>query len=96
MQIEPATAALIVLLGKIWEACCDIVFGMVSDRLKAAGGRRRPFIAAGFVPFCIFFALIWIVPDIASRVGAVLYHGVTYFAFCTVYSAVNVPYQALR
>jgi GPH family glycoside/pentoside/hexuronide:cation symporter len=92
--IRPATAALIFLLVKIWDAVNDPLVGMLTDRTKTRWGRRRPWLLFGAVPFALAFYLQWVVPD-WSDTGLFWYYLVVALLLDTGFTAVNVPYAAL-
>ena len=92
--IRPATAALIFLLVKIWDAVNDPFVGMLTDRTKTRWGRRRPWLLFGAVPFALAFFLQWVVPDWRDE-GLFWYYLLVALLLDTGFTAVNVPYAAL-
>jgi GPH family glycoside/pentoside/hexuronide:cation symporter len=92
--IRPATAALIFLLVKIWDAVNDPIVGTLTDRTNTRWGRRRPWLLFGAVPFALAFFLQWVVPDWSSA-GLFWYYLLVALLLDTGFTAVNVPYAAL-
>jgi GPH family glycoside/pentoside/hexuronide:cation symporter len=92
--IRPATAALIFLLVKIWDAVNDPIVGTLTDRTHTRWGRRRPWLLFGAVPFALAFFLQWLVPD-WSQAGLFWYYLLVALLLDTGFTAVNVPYAAL-
>ena len=92
--IRPATAALIFLLVKAWDAVNDPLIGMLTDRTNTRWGRRRPWLLFGAVPFGLAFFLQWVVPD-WSDTGLFWYYLLVALLLDTGFTAVNVPYAAL-
>lgn len=93
-RLSPASAALILLIGRVWDAVNDPIVGWLSDRTVTRWGRRRPWLLFGAVPFGLFFFLLWYVPPI-SDTGKFVYYVVISILLDTVYTIINVPYTAL-
>ena len=64
LKIEPALAGFIAFFPKIFDAFTDPLVGGWSDRLKAKGSRRRPFLIFG----AILSSLSFSVPSLMSSV----------------------------
>lgn len=47
----------------LWNAFNDPLAGYLSDNTKSKWGRRRPWIAASFIPVGLFFYLLWVPPS---------------------------------
>ena len=93
VRLEPLSAGIIFVLGRVLDAILDPLMGVLSDRLKRHWG-RKVFIRWGTVPLGISFALLWLVPD----GGQMLKFGLALFFFClfsVLYTVVQVPYMAL-
>ena len=83
------------LVGRLWDAVNDPLVGSISDRLHSRWGRRRPFLLFGSLPFAFSFFLMFVVPPFESRAALVLYYGLVFLLYDTLYTIVNVPYLAL-
>ena len=98
--LQPGLAGISQLIGKIWDAVNDPLVGVLSDRTRSAWGRRYPWMILGAIPFGVFFALHWIVPNF-SLTGAIQqwtlfgYYTLVSIAFNMFYTVVNLPYTAL-
>jgi glycoside/pentoside/hexuronide:cation symporter, GPH family len=93
--IDPGKAAIILLVGKIWDAINDPIVGMMSDRTRSKRwGRRYPWMLWGAVPFGITFFLQWTIPNLGDW-GLCLYYVAVNILFNTFYTMVNLPYTAL-
>ncbi|MEJ2511618.1 MAG: glycoside-pentoside-hexuronide (GPH):cation symporter [Anaerolineales bacterium] len=53
-------AAMVFLVGRIWDFVNDPLIGYISDRTRTRWGRRRPFLLFGFIPFAIAYGSIWV------------------------------------
>lgn len=93
-RLNPAAAGTILLLLKFWDAVNDPFVGWLSDRTVTRWGRRRPWIAAGAIPFGLTFFLLWLVPD-WSDTWKFVYYVLVAALGDTMYTVVNVPYAAL-
>ncbi len=93
--LSPAMAGFIVFAGKAWDAISDPLFGCISDRTKSRFGRRRVFFLIGIVPVGISFFLLWISVKFDNTFLTVAYYFFAYLFFCTVFTSVMVPYNAL-
>jgi glycoside/pentoside/hexuronide:cation symporter, GPH family len=93
-RLNPATAATILLIGRVWDAFNDPLIGWLSDRTVTKWGRRRPWLIAGALPFGIFFFLLWVVPPFGDT-GKFIYYVVVSILLDTAYTIINVPYTAL-
>ncbi len=88
------TAALIFMVGSMWDGIADLAVGLLLDRLGGARGAYRRVIAVGAVPLGLAFVAVYAVPVAgAGRSAAVLL--MVQLAFRTVYAATNVSYAAL-
>ena len=93
--ILPSLAGNALLIGKIWDAINDPLFGWIADRTNAKVGRRRVFMFFGAIPLGISIALLWFVPSGASRAATFTWIALTFMLFDTLWTMTNVPYYAL-
>ena len=92
--ISPVWAGYIFIISRMWNAVCDFIMGVVSDKTKTRFGRRRPFLLFGAIPLGIAFAMLWIVP-FNENVQLIIYYTFAGILFNTLYSLVSIPYNAL-
>jgi GPH family glycoside/pentoside/hexuronide:cation symporter len=92
--ILPALAGNALLIGKIWDAVNDPLFGWITDRTKSRHGKRRVFMLFGAVPLAIAIALLWFVPHV-NLVWTFVWIASTFILFDTVWTLTNVPYYAM-
>jgi GPH family glycoside/pentoside/hexuronide:cation symporter len=93
--ILPALAGNALLIGKIWDAINDPLFGWLTDRTKSKLGKRRVFMIFGAVPLGLSIALLWFVPAGMSQVMTFVWIAGTFILFDTLWTLTNVPYYAL-
>ncbi|HEY5522527.1 MAG TPA: MFS transporter [Desulfuromonadaceae bacterium] len=92
--ILPALAGNALLIGKIWDAVNDPLFGWITDKTKSRFGKRRVFMIFGAIPLGIAIALLWFVPQ-ADRIWTFVWIAGTFILFDTLWTLTNVPYYAL-
>jgi GPH family glycoside/pentoside/hexuronide:cation symporter len=92
--IAPALAGNALLIGKIWDAINDPLFGWFTDKTKSKFGKRRVFMIFGAIPLAIAIALLWQVPT-QDKVWAFVWIALTFILFDTIWTMTNVPYYAL-
>ena len=92
--ILPSLAGNALLIGKIWDAVNDPLFGWITDKTNSRFGKRRVFMIFGAVPLGISIALLWFVPPM-DRIWTFVWIALTFMFFDTVWTLTNVPYYAL-
>jgi glycoside/pentoside/hexuronide:cation symporter, GPH family len=92
--LTPAVAGTIVAVGTLWDALAGPFFGIASDSCKNRYGRRRPFILAAALPFCLITWLMFTNWGFGET-GTIIYFVIMVIAFFTVIAAVDVPYTAM-
>lgn len=94
--IPPALAGTALLIGKIWDAINDPLFGWISDRTKTTRfGKRRVYMLFGALPLGIAIALLWFVPHNLSGTGIFLWIVLSFIIFDTFITLTSVPYYSL-
>jgi GPH family glycoside/pentoside/hexuronide:cation symporter len=93
--IAPALASSALLVGKIWDAINDPLFGWLSDRTTSRFGKRRVYMIFGALPLAVTIMLLWFVPRGLSDVWVFAWIAVTFLLFDTAWTLTNVPYYAL-
>lgn len=92
--LSPGAAGTVLLVGKAWDAVSDPLIGRWSDATRSKHGQRRPWIAAGSLPFVLLFAGLWFGLPLTGWLLAFAYAALL-VAYSTAYTAVVVPYGAL-
>jgi Na+/melibiose symporter-like transporter len=95
MGIATATAGVILLVARLWDAFFDPVMGAIADRTRTRWGRFRPWVLATAVPWGIVMCLAYTTPSGWSPQAIIIYAFVTNVLLMTLYSANNMPYSAL-
>lgn len=93
--IGPALAANALLVGKIWDAINDPLFGWLSDRAHSRLGKRRVFMVYGALPLAVAIVMLWRVPQGLSTAASFAWIAGTFVLFDTLWTMTNVPYYAL-
>ena len=93
--LRPALAGLVPLIGRSVDAITDPLMGRLSDRIRWAGGRRRPFFLLGAIPYGLAFFALWIDPPFTSQAARFAYYAIAYSFFSCAITVLSVPYLAL-
>ena len=93
--VAPGLAASALLVGKIWDAVNDPLFGWISDRTTSRFGKRRVYMIFGALPLAVAIALLWFVPSGLSDTWIFIWIAFTFILFDTAWTLTNVPYYAL-
>ena len=93
--IAPALASSALLIGKIWDAVNDPLFGWISDRTSSRFGKRRVYMIFGAVPLAVSIVLLWRVPAGISDVAVFAWIAFTFIFYDSMNTLTSVPYYAL-
>jgi GPH family glycoside/pentoside/hexuronide:cation symporter len=83
------------LIGKLWDAVNDPLFGWISDRTTSRLGKRRVFMILGALPLAISIVLLWRVPSGWSGAAVFAWIVLTFIFYDTMNTLTSVPYYAL-
>ena len=93
--IAPALAGSALLIGKIWDAVNDPLFGWISDRTTSRFGKRRVYMIFGALPLAIAVMLLWFVPGGLTDAWVFVWIVGTFILYDTFNTVTSVPYYAL-
>ncbi|MDR1641688.1 MAG: MFS transporter [Clostridiales bacterium] len=95
MAVPPAMIAIVFLIGKIWDAINDPLFGVIVDKAPLKGGKYLPWmrIATFLLPFTVI--LLFFVPASFSAIAKSAYLLVAYILFDAACTMTEVPYFAI-
>src|SRR6185295_2547952 len=62
LRISPTAVALMLLIGRIWDAIAHPAMGYVSDTTRSRWGRRRPYILFAALPMGICYYFLFAPP----------------------------------
>ena len=94
--ISLAKVAVVLLIVKIWDAVNDPIFGFIFDKVKFKNGQKSlPWlrIAVGLIP--IVTIILFSIPSGLSENGKLVWFGVAYLLWDTVYTLTDVPAYAM-
>ena len=94
-KIGLGAIGVILLLGRIVDAVCSPVMGVIVDRTNTRYGKCKPFLAVGIVPVCILLTLLFYSSDGMPAGMKVAFAAVTYVLFSILYAFMNVPYSTM-
>jgi GPH family glycoside/pentoside/hexuronide:cation symporter len=93
--LDPRLASFGALAGIVWDGINDPLVGLLSDHLHTRLGRRRPFLLIFAIPFGLSFAIMWVVPPLASQLGLIIYVSLAFMLADTLTTLISVPFNAL-
>jgi Na+/melibiose symporter-like transporter len=94
LRIPAGTAALIILVPKLWIIFWEPLVGNWSDRSNSRWGRRSPFMLTGALILTVAFALLFAPPSLGPG-GMVAWVAAAYFILMSGFSLYFVPYVAI-
>jgi len=101
LGLDPRLVGIVVGSLRFWDAIVDPVVGWVSDNLRSAWGRRRPFILiAGILsglclPLLFFMSPAWVEIKFLGISVVFWYMIVSNFIYIPIISAFTIPYYSL-
>ncbi len=94
--IATAAVGTMMLLARIFDGVTDIIMGAIVDKTKTRWGKARPWVLWSAPFMALSIILMFNFPSGMSDSGKLVYAYITYiFQNCIVYTANNLPYNAL-
>ena len=94
--INLAKVAVVLLIVKIWDAVNDPIFGFIFDKVKFKNGQKSlPWlrVATGLIP--VVTIILFSIPSGLTETGKLVWFGVAYLLWDTVYTLTDVPAYAM-
>ena len=92
--ISASVGGMVLGVAVLWDAVTDPAMGIISDRTHSRYGRRRPYIIASAVPFCVTFWLLFSTPPLHGFLR-VAYFVLMAVLMHTAMTVLSVPHAAL-
>lgn len=97
VHADPAIAAGIIAISKIFDGISDLIMGRIVDKTKSKYGKARPWILRLCVPFAISSVFMFSVPESLSGKYMFIYMFLTYNLVSTIFfTGINVPYATMN
>ena len=94
--IAAATAAMILLVPKLWDAVNDVFFGYIMDRYTFKNGQKfLPWVRIGTAAIGITTVVLFAVPQELSQAVKIVWFLVAYLLFDACYTVLDAPAFAL-
>lgn len=94
--IAAGTAAIILLVPKLWDAINDMIFGYLIDRTVFKNGQKFiPWVKVGVSAIGLTTIALFAIPESASQVVKVVWFLVAYILFDISYTILDAPAYAL-
>ena len=96
MKIDPKHFAVLILLGKIFDAINDPIWGaFIDSRKPTKQGKFRPYVFWFSIPLAVSAVLMFTVIPNLSAAKYLLFAYITYILYGMMYTCVNIPYGSL-
>ncbi len=95
MMIAASSAAVIMLIASLWDVFNDPIMGVVADKTDTRWGRYRPYFLFTPVIYTIFAILLFLNPEGLSSSQKLIYIGVVYLGFGTLFTVLTMPQMAI-
>ena len=94
--IDLAKVALVLLIVKIWDAVNDPIFGYIFDKVQFKSGQKSlPWLRIAVALIPIVTIILFSIPSGMSELGKLIWFGVAYVLWDTVYTLTDVPAYAM-
>lgn len=94
--ISLVKVAAVLLIVKIWDAINDPIFGYIFDKVKFKSGQKSlPWLRIAVLLIPIVTIVLFAIPSGLSETGKLIWFGVAYVLWDTVYTLTDVPAYAM-
>ena len=94
--ISLAKVAVVLLIVKVWDAINDPIFGYIFDKVKFKNGQKSlPWLRIAVALIPVVTILLFSIPGGMSETGKLIWFGVAYLLWDTVYTLTDVPAYAM-
>ena len=94
--ISLAKVAIVLLIVKVWDAINDPIFGFIFDKVKFKNGQKSlPWLRIAVALIPIVTIVLFSIPSAMSETGKLVWFGVAYLLWDTVYTLTDVPAYAM-
>ena len=94
--IDLAKVAVVLLIVKIWDAVNDPIFGYFFDRIRFKNGQKSlPWLRLSTLLIPVVTIALFAIPSGLSQTGKLVWFGVAYVMWDTVYTLTDVPAYAM-
>ena len=94
--VSLAKVAVVLLIVKAWDAINDPIFGFIFDKVKFKNGQKcLPWLRISVALIPIVTILLFSIPNGMSETGKLIWFGVAYVLWDTVYTLTDVPAYAM-
>ena len=94
--IDLAKVALVLLIVKIWDAVNDPIFGYIFDKVQFKSGQKSlPWLRIAVALIPVVTIILFSIPSGMSELGKLVWFGVAYVLWDTVYTLTDVPAYAM-
>ena len=94
--IDLTKVAVVLLIVKVWDAVNDPLFGFLFDRIQFKNGQKSmPWLRVSTALMPIVTIAIFSIPGALSESGKLIWFGVTYVLWDTVYTLTDAPAYAM-
>ena len=94
--ISLAKVAIVLLIVKVWDAVNDPIFGYIFDKVKFKNGQKSlPWLKIAVALIPVVTIALFSIPGGMSETGKLIWFGVAYLLWDTVYTLTDVPAYAM-
>lgn len=97
VKANPAVAASVIAISRIFDGVSDLIMGYIVDNTKSKYGKARPWILRLALPLAVCTVLLFGAPSNLGGAGITAYMFITYNLVATVfYTGMSVPFNSMN